>query len=224
MTLGSIERPSSDQYVGKRKLLLVPLIAVLPDEQAFQPLVSAYWSQVTEQVQRLESGLGSILHIFHEGVVVDGTETLDMLEQGSPDEFGFLGAVCERGAQMKGTEDTEALLETLDIQRCLMVAQASAKVAKQLYGWYTDALKRRYAFMAKRIDEVLGPAEVGLLVIGQDHRIQFSDDMQVFYVAPPALNDIERWMRDRSEPASPLEEEHVGDGQETSGDSFTGEP
>jgi hypothetical protein len=32
--------------------------------------------------------------------------------------------------------------------------------------------------------------------MGEGHKVQFPSDIQVFYVSPPALDDLKRWMRD----------------------------
>jgi hypothetical protein len=51
--------------------------------------------------------------------------------------------------------------------------------------------------LAKKIDETLKPDEIGILIMRENHQMQFSADIQVFYVAPPALDEIKRWLRDR---------------------------
>jgi hypothetical protein len=35
------------------------------------------------------------------------------------------------------------------------------------------------------------------LIMRENHQIQFPPDIQIFYVAPPALDEINRWLRDR---------------------------
>jgi len=48
--------------------------------------------------------------------------------------------------------------------------------------------------MAEIIDETLGADEAGLFVVNEDHQVQFSDDIQVFYISPPSLDEIKRWV------------------------------
>jgi hypothetical protein len=31
----------------------------------------------------------------------------------------------------------------------------------------------------------------------ENHQVQFPPDVQVFYIAPPALDEIRRWLRER---------------------------
>ena len=61
---------------------------------------------------------------------------------------------------------------------------------------YLEVTNRRYQHIASHIDETLKEDESSILVIGDDHRVQFPNDIQVFYVAPP-LNDLRRWISDR---------------------------
>jgi hypothetical protein len=72
---------------------------------------------------------------------------------------------------------------------------------------YQEASRRRYELMAKRIDETLKDEEAGILIIGQDHAVQFPPDIQVFYVAPPALDELYRLLRDHAR-ASQEQESH----------------
>jgi hypothetical protein len=57
--------------------------------------------------------------------------------------------------------------------------------------------KKRNEYIARQIDETLKPDEIGVLFMREGHQVQFPQDIQVIYVAPPALDEIERWLRDR---------------------------
>ena len=37
-------------------------------------------------------------------------------------------------------------------------------------------------------------SDVGLLVINERHQVQFPSDVEVFYVAPPSLDEFRRWI------------------------------
>ncbi len=77
-----------------------------------------------------------------------------------------------------------------------MVGLENRKVADMVWGYYNESVRKRYETMSKRIDDSLQAEEAGLLFISEDHRVQFPSDIRVFYVAPPALDEIHRWMRD----------------------------
>ena len=83
---------------------------------------------------------------------------------------------------------------------------------------FQDATTQRYEFIASRIDDALKPAELGIMFLRQDHRVQFPQDVQVFYVSPPALNDINRWIEDQMRR---LAQEAADRAQESSSDGPT---
>ena len=199
MTLGDVGRPSAAEFAGQRKVLLVPFVSAMGEEEdtELRGLVERYWSEAEAQVRNLERQLGSVTRLYHEGAVAGGEAELAMMERANPAAYPFVKGAVERGAELRATEDAEALLEAIDLQRCLLVVQASRAVAERLHEWLADARKRRYDAIARAIGETLPPGGVGLLVISQDHQVQFAPDIRVFYVAPPALDQLDRWLRNR---------------------------
>jgi len=197
MTIGNVGKAESSQFLGARKLLLVPLAGFVNQEEELKRLTAKYWTEVGEQVQKLEAGLGPVARLYHEGTVDDGESALAMLAQSNPDGHAFLKEAFGRGAELHSTENIELFLEVMDLQRCLVMGLASQKVGEQVATWHRDAQQRRYEAIGTNINDTLKADEVGLLVISQDHQVQFADDIQVFYVAPPALNEIIQWMRDQ---------------------------
>lgn len=195
--LGRLEKPSADQFRAQRKIYLVPLVFVprqpSPD---YADLYERYWTGVREQLLKLEGSIGTIARVYHESVGLAGEEGLVAAQSINEKSGSIARGKVEDGASFEALEDQELVAETFDWQRCLMVGLASRKVAEQVWGYYSEAQRKRYELMAKRIDETLKPEEASLLFISENHQLQFPADVQVFYVAPPALNDIHRWMRD----------------------------
>ena len=107
-------------------------------------------------------------------------------------------AKCDNGAVLEVIEDMELVEEAMDWERCLLFGLVSEKVASKVSEFYAEALRKRYEFMAKKMSETLKGNEAGLLFIREGHRIQFPNDMEVFSVSPPGLDEIHRWLRDRS--------------------------
>ncbi len=196
MALGNVGKGTYAEFAGKRKLLLVPYVAAVRDDAELDGLIAAYWEEAFAQVAKLEESLGAVRHVFHEGSVGEGEESVKVLEAGNPAGFSHVQAVIERGARLEPTEDPDVLRETLDLHRCLAVVQISRSVQERLVEWFEEARARRYAFIAQRIGEAMEPDAVGLLVISPDHRVQFEADVGVIYVAPPALDRINTWLRD----------------------------
>lgn len=198
MTLGNIGKPTVDQFDGYKKLFLVPFVTSFAQDANLDKLIDKYWDEVEEQITNLESRFGSTSEIFLEGAVVGGETELDELAKANPSSVSLIKSIVSRGAVLRKTEEAEPLLEAVDLQRCLMVTQASLKVHQQLTEWLSDARKRRYSTISSNIDATLGANKVGVLIISQDHQVQFPEDTKVFYIAPPALNQIEGYIRDQS--------------------------
>ena len=73
---------------------------------------------------------------------------------------------------------------------------------------YAEASKKRYEYITNRINETLGENNAAILFIRENHRIQFPSDIEVFRIEPPPLDEIHRWLRERSQQAEeePAEE------------------
>jgi hypothetical protein len=80
----------------------------------------------------------------------------------------------------------------------MMMGYSSSKVGELVRDLYTQALKKRNAFVLSAIDTTLGSGESGLLLVGEGHRLQFPSDIEVFSVVPPALDELHRWLRDQA--------------------------
>ena len=193
--LGRISRPSAALYEGRRKLLLVPLVYGPPTE-APEGLAALqkYWDQMQLQVGSLQATLGGLHHIYHESLWNSGEQGLEQLERTDQRSHQFVKDKCEAGAVLEATEDAATLMETLDLQRCLMMPLASEKVLTKLQEWFSESNRSRYQHIASQIDATLGENEVGLLLVSERHQIQFPADIEVFYVSPPALGDFRRWL------------------------------
>ena len=209
--LGRISRPTSAQYEGVRKLLLAPLVYGPPGEvPEGVAALQNYWDQMKVQVKSLAGALGGLHRLYHESLSHGGEEGLDLLQQADRRSHAFFQAECEAGAVLEATEDSPALIETLDLQRCLMLPLASERVATQLHQWFNEANKSRYEHIAARIDATLGENEVGLLLVSEHHQIQFPQDIEVFYVSPPALDEFRRWLQNWLERQQKAREEQEG--------------
>ena len=194
--LGRIERPAAEQYRGRRKLVLVPLVySPAPDDPEGAAALQNYWEQMRTQVAALENALGGLQRIYHESVTASEDEGMEQLRAGDQRSHAFVAGKRESGAMLEATEDIEILLETLDLQRCLMIPMASPAVASRLQEWHAEANRHRYEHIATRIDDTLTEEGMGLLLISERHQVQFPSDVEVFYVSPPALDEFRRWFQ-----------------------------
>ena len=104
----------------------------------------------------------------------------------------------KRGASLEPVEDEAVLREFMDWSRCLSIGLQSEPALNTIYGAFTEANKKRNEHIARRIDETLGAEEAGILFLREGHQVQFSPDIQVIYIAPPALDELKRWLRDQA--------------------------
>jgi hypothetical protein len=207
--LGRVERPAAEQYRGKRRLLLVPLIygplaeagaggegsEESSEESQGQVILERYWEQAQTQVNALSAGLGGLDRIYHESLFEGGEAGLAYLQMADRRSHGLIQARFQAGATLEATESLDLLTETLDLQRCLMVPFTSEKVASRIQEWFAEGTRSRYEYIAQQIDQTLQADETGLLLINERHQVQFPTDIEVFYIAPPALDEFRRWVQ-----------------------------
>ena len=196
--LGEIQKPEAERFKKGRKLYLVPLFGTPVDPPAdLREKLDRYWSGAQEHIARLEAALGPVNRVYHETVFLSGEEGANLVKQINPDGYSLINNRREAGAELEVTEDQALVEENSDWQRCLALGLVSKKASTTVVQAYLDVTKLRYEYIASRINDTLKEDESAILVIGDNHHVQFPDDIQVFYIAPPALNDLRRWIEDR---------------------------
>jgi hypothetical protein len=219
--LGKIEKPETEQFEDKRKLYLVPLLYSWENAPAeYVEKFELYWQQVREHIANLESKIGEVSRIYHESITAAGEEGLKVLEKVSPLSCQIARDKFQKGAQVEAVEDAELTDESMDWERHLLMGFISQKVARIVSDFFAEASKKRYEFMSNKIDETLKESEAALLFIREGHHVQFPADIEVFSVAPPMLDEIQRWLRERPSTIekSGDEEEKTDKGTEKSKD------
>ena len=202
--LTQMPKPEAGQFEGERKLFLVPtflLPADIPEDG--QKLLESYWSEVRDHIENLERSLGRVSHVFHEIVYSGGDEGLKMVLEMNPKGYSFIQAICKSDSTLEATEDRVLVEESADWQRCLTFGLVSQRVVSMAIEGYQQAVQGRFEHIGKRIDDTLQKGEAGALFIREDHRVQFSSDIKVFYVAPPSLDALKRWIGDQMRPPAP---------------------
>jgi hypothetical protein len=195
--LGKIEKPPVASFKKGRKLYFVPLIYSgqdLPEDYLVK--FNKYWEQVEKQVAELAQKLGEVNRIYHELIAASGEDGMKTIA-GLSEKSHKIARVClEKQAQLEAVEDNDILTEFMDWSRCLIIGLQNPKVVSRVYDAYIEAGKKRNEYIARKIDETLRENEIGLLLMRENHQVQFPPDIQVFYVAPPALDEIKRWLRE----------------------------
>ncbi|MFC2032763.1 hypothetical protein ACFLUS_05375 [Chloroflexota bacterium] len=196
--LGRIEKSSVEEFKKGRKLYFVPLIwggSASPAE--YLEKFDTYWNQVENQVNDLELKLGTVNRIYHELIPVSGEDGVKAIKGLNDRSYQIVKNRLEKGAQLEATEESETLTEFMDWSRCLAIGLQNQKVLTKVYESYTESSRKRSEHFARHIDETLKADEIGILLMREGHQIQFPSDIEVLYVAPPALDEIKRWLRDR---------------------------
>lgn len=196
--LGKIEKPEAEQFEGRRKLYLVPLVFSAEDAPPeYMERFNLYWEQVNQHIANLEAKISKVSHVYHEAITLAGEEGIKLMEKLNPASHQIAKDKCQGGAVFEALEDKELADEAMDWERFILMGFISRKVAKMVSEFYFEALRKRCEHIAQIINETLKPGEVGMLIIREGHMVQFPLDIEVFSVAPPALDEIHRWQRDR---------------------------
>jgi hypothetical protein len=197
--LGKIEKLEAERFKQGKKLYLILLVysgEEAPDE--YKEKCSRYWQQVTEQLTNLASKIGKVNRVYHESIFQCGEDGIKAMERLNPSSYQIAKTQCDNGAILEVIEERELFEEVMDWQRCLMLGFISDKVASKVSEFYVEAARKRNELMAKKISETLKKDEAGLLFIREEHSVQFPDDVEVFSIFPPALDEIHRWLRDQA--------------------------
>jgi hypothetical protein len=183
----------------KRKVYIVPMIQPSPQApDGFDERFKAYWQAVDQQVSGLESRAGVVGRVFAEGVLGKGDDALLMLQQTNPDAHRVVKARVDAGARFDSYEDDELFGEIVDWGRCLSVPFVTQGVASAVSASYQDAAARRQRHLETRLQEGIEDGEALLLLSGSSD-VQFPPDIERFVVAPPELDQLERWVRATNE-------------------------
>ena len=215
-TLGSTGKTDSRQFDGKRKLLLVPLLPVPPaldDDHA--DLLERHWESVENQINNLEKTLGTVSSIFHEMLYGEGDQVESLLQQISPRSFPVVKKITGSSGTLKATEDPDILMEMTDWQRCLSIGLMRQAAYQLISEKYQSLSQSRFEKIGEVIDKEMEENSVGLIFISEDHRVQFSADIQVFYVSPPTHNDLKLAIQTYIEKQNTPVQSDDGDDKET---------
>ena len=209
--LGKIGKPSAEDFKGGRKLFFIPLIYGIFDAPAeYLEKFNKYWNQVENQISELELKLGQVCRIYHELIPMSGDDGIKTIKELNEKSYKVVENRLDKGAQVEAIEGTELLTEFMDWGRCLSIGLHNQEVLSKVYTSYTEAGKKRNEYIASRIDETLQADEIGILIMREGHQVQLPSDVQIFYVSPPALDEIKRWLRDREAELARKAENEMG--------------
>jgi hypothetical protein len=124
----------------------------------------------------------------------------------------------DKGAELHAMEDGDLLTELMDWTRCLAMGLQNERVLNTVYESFVQVQRKRNEHIAQQIDETLKGGEAAVLLMREGHQVQFPTGIKVFYVAPPALDEMKRWLRERETAARRDEEREAEEENEAEGD------
>ncbi|MCL2281135.1 MAG: hypothetical protein FWC25_00535 [Dehalococcoidia bacterium] len=196
--LGKIEKPEVSQFKNGRKIFFVPLIVTpLEETSTITDLAAKYWREVAEQLNNLESKLSQIKRIYHE--LLPSEESVKQLAIMKIGSHHIVESLITNGAVISAIEDDDIMREFLDWNLCLSLQLQSPKVFSKLYASFQEIVRQRNEHIAKCINDTLEADEKAVLFMREGHHVQFPSDVQVFYVAPPTLDILQRTLREQQE-------------------------
>ncbi len=198
--LGRVEKPEVSSFKQTRKIVQVPLVYSSKDAPPdYVELFEKYWQQVDEMITKLEARLGRVTVILHESIADSGEEGYKVMQELNPQSHTICMARSKNGGRLVAFEDPALLADVMDWERCMMIGFLSENVARRVYESFSESSKLRYQHISKAIADLLKDGDIALLFIREGHAVQFPPDVDVFMVAPPALDEIHRWARERRE-------------------------
>jgi hypothetical protein len=198
--LGKIEKPPVENFRKGRKLFFVPLVFGSDEApEDYLEKFNRYWEQLEKQIAELVGKLGEVNRVYHEMIAEPGEAGCKVINELNDKSSNIVQVCLGKKAQLEAMEEGDILMEFMDWNRCLLIGLQNPRVISKVYEAYVEAGKKRNEVIARRIDETLKTDEIGLLLMRENHQVQFPPDIQVFYVAPPALDEIKRWIREREQ-------------------------
>jgi len=195
--LGKVKKPSAKKFEKGRKLIFLPLI-FSPEEPVpeFTKMLDEYWQQAQEQIKKLEGSLAKVSKIYHELISDKDEEGIKAIEEMDAGSKSIVMGCIDRGAEFYPAEERSLLSEFIDWSQCLSVGLMSRRALELVENFYNEVQEKRRDNIARVIDETLKGDEVGMLVMREGCDVQFPSDIQVFYIAPPKLDEVKKWFWD----------------------------
>jgi len=195
-----IEKPTVDDYKGKRKIIYIPLVQIWDNApEDYVKLVKEYWNEVKEQLNKLTAKFGGVDKIYHEFFYSQsehGENELNLLKEVNEDSYEIAKNFVTNGAKLIQTENKNITMACIDWERCLTIGLTSDEVRSKVSEFYIDSSNKRYKFVADMVDKTLDVDEIGIIFFSENHWIPFPEDIEVFNMTPRRLDDIHNWFRD----------------------------
>ena len=193
--LTQIPKPKASSYKRGRKIYLVASMfgfQGVPDD--LKSKLETYWTDVRSQIDNLEQSLAKITRVYHEGVFESGETGLESVNNINSYAYPFINTLCKSTAKLESLEDKVLVQEEYDWRICSSAGLTSEKVYSLILKNLEESTAKRWSHASTIIDSTIPKDEAALLIVNENHKIQFPEDIQVFYVSPPSFDAVKRWV------------------------------
>lgn len=187
---------ANNPKASSRTLIYLPIVHTLADmgglgetvmQKTLQKLGRKRYSRKSEAIdamwREIERVVGALplawdtVRLYQDGLPVCGREAeivTDLARAGSRNHQLLL-RLMHKGAALMGTESADLLVQEYQLAWQSLAAGGPTHLAKEPHaskGGGSDALlERRDQYIARRINETLGPGETGILFLGMLHSL-----------------------------------------------------
>lgn len=197
--LGKIDRPDAALYKDKKKIYFVRNL-YLPQNanDDYKKLFYSYWDEVEEHVAKLEVA-GKVSKIFCESIYMTGEKSIQVLSAMNVRLEQLVKSKMEAGGEFLPLESKEIFSNYIDWYNCLAVARAP-RVHEAIHAFLDETIKERFEYIKTVLKDNIADGEAALLIMRDEDRnyLQVPDDIEMFFVTPPAYEDLLTFVRDSS--------------------------
>lgn len=141
-----------------------------------QRRIAQFWIQAEKELDALKLNYSNV-RIYQDGLPIGGETGMKIVTQTAAKgsrNYQIVQKLVEKGATLEETESKELLIKEYQFVQTFVYAPADKKnLALQAYEQAKDDLiKKRDAYIAKRIDASLKKGETGILFIGAHHKVK----------------------------------------------------
>jgi hypothetical protein len=195
--IGKIGKPEVGYYKDKKKIYFVRNL-YLPQNATdkYKSIFYRYWNEVEEHLAKLEVA-GKISKIFCESIYMGSEEALKVLSAMNMRLEQIVKEKIAAGAEFLPLESKEIFGIYIDWYNCLAVVRTQ-RVHETIHKFLDETIKERFEHVRSVLQENIKDAEAALLIMREEDRkfLVLPDDMEIFFVTPPAYDDLFQFIRD----------------------------
>ena len=149
---------------------------------------------MSDAISKLESSLGKVDIIFHEMKSKSDEEGVKIIEDLNPKVSDYIKILNNSGSKISEFENDELIAETMDWQRISSIGLLSQNAKEITTKEYAKSITNRNESLIDKIENDLDVGKNGILFMRDDHGLQFSKDVEVFYVSTTIINSLQNWL------------------------------